>query len=154
MESAHCSGARKENKRRVAVKVYCGGPPQINQCMGNTGPKSVFLDFDQEDDGTRRGNCQSNHCPTRPVPGRTRSDPDDDASVMGPAWSHHTGVIVKAARQRLFFLRRLKEFGMDSRILTIESILTASPPAKAIAPPLTTRLYMEGGENCTAHYQD
>uniref|UniRef100_A0A6I8SKL5 Reverse transcriptase domain-containing protein n=1 Tax=Xenopus tropicalis TaxID=8364 RepID=A0A6I8SKL5_XENTR len=34
------------------------------------------------------------------------------------SWSHHVGVITKAARQRLFFLRRLRRFGMDSRILT------------------------------------
>uniref|UniRef100_A0A6I8PZ49 Reverse transcriptase domain-containing protein n=1 Tax=Xenopus tropicalis TaxID=8364 RepID=A0A6I8PZ49_XENTR len=46
------------------------------------------------------------------------------------SWSHHVGVITKAARQRLFFLRRLRRFGMDSRILTnfyrctIESILS------------------------------
>ncbi|XP_036379236.1 olfactory receptor 1509-like [Megalops cyprinoides] len=42
------------------------------------------------------------------------------------------GVVMEAARQRLFFLRRLRRFGMDSRILTnfyrctIESILTGS----------------------------
>ncbi|XP_063739694.1 titin-like [Eleginops maclovinus] len=45
-------------------------------------------------------------------------------------WTHHTRVISKTARQRLFFLRRLRKFNMDSRILcnfyrcTIESILT------------------------------
>ena len=45
-------------------------------------------------------------------------------------WTHHTRVITKTARQRLFFLRRLRRFNMDSRILcnfyrcTIESILT------------------------------
>ena len=45
-------------------------------------------------------------------------------------WSAHTDKVVKAARKRLFFLRRLKKFGMDSVILTnfyrctIESILT------------------------------
>ncbi|XP_030646322.1 NACHT, LRR and PYD domains-containing protein 12-like [Chanos chanos] len=48
------------------------------------------------------------------------------------SWSHHTGVVVKAPRQRLFFLRRLRRFRMDPRILTnfyrctIESILTGS----------------------------
>ena len=45
-------------------------------------------------------------------------------------WSAHTDKMVKVARKRLFFLRRLKKFGMDSVILTnfyrctIESILT------------------------------
>ena len=45
-------------------------------------------------------------------------------------WSVHTDKVVKAARKRLFFLRRLKKFGMESVILTnfyrctIESILT------------------------------
>ena len=29
-------------------------------------------------------------------------------------WSVHTDKVVKAARKRLFFLRRLKKFGMDS----------------------------------------
>src|SRR4029434_8402620 len=47
-------------------------------------------------------------------------------------WSAHTDKVVKAARKRLFFLRRLKKFGMDSVIFTnfyrctIESILTGS----------------------------
>ena len=46
------------------------------------------------------------------------------------SWTHHIGVITKTARQRLFFLRRLRKFGMDHKILTnfyhctIESILT------------------------------
>uniref|UniRef100_A0A803JBM0 Reverse transcriptase domain-containing protein n=1 Tax=Xenopus tropicalis TaxID=8364 RepID=A0A803JBM0_XENTR len=35
------------------------------------------------------------------------------------SWSHHVGVIIKAARQQLFFLRRLRRFGMDSRILSM-----------------------------------
>ncbi|KAI3352565.1 hypothetical protein L3Q82_005501 [Scortum barcoo] len=45
-------------------------------------------------------------------------------------WTHHTDFITKSARQRLFFLRRLRRLNMDSRILcsfyrcTIESILT------------------------------
>ncbi|XP_069367947.1 uncharacterized protein [Paralichthys olivaceus] len=45
-------------------------------------------------------------------------------------WTHHTRVITKTARQRLFYLRRLRRFNVDSRILcnfyrcTIESILT------------------------------
>ena len=45
-------------------------------------------------------------------------------------WSAHTDKVVKAARKRLFFLRRLKKFGMNPVILTnfyrctIESILT------------------------------
>ncbi|KAI4876296.1 hypothetical protein NFI96_018083, partial [Prochilodus magdalenae] len=32
-------------------------------------------------------------------------------------WSEHTTRVVKKAQQRLFFLRRLKRFGMDPRIL-------------------------------------
>uniref|UniRef100_A0A8C6KS07 Reverse transcriptase domain-containing protein n=1 Tax=Nothobranchius furzeri TaxID=105023 RepID=A0A8C6KS07_NOTFU len=46
------------------------------------------------------------------------------------AWSVHTNNSVKKAQQRLFFLRRLKRFGMSRRILrtfyrcAIESILT------------------------------
>ncbi|KAI4901552.1 hypothetical protein NFI96_006301 [Prochilodus magdalenae] len=46
-------------------------------------------------------------------------------------WTEHTTRVVKKA-QRLFFLRRLKRFGMDPRILrtfytcTVESILTGS----------------------------
>lgn len=45
-------------------------------------------------------------------------------------WSLHTNTIVRSARQRLFFLRRLKKFGLPPVILTsfyrctIESILT------------------------------
>jgi len=32
-------------------------------------------------------------------------------------WTHHTNTITKTARQRLFFLHRLRRFNMDSRIL-------------------------------------
>ena len=45
-------------------------------------------------------------------------------------WSAHTDKVVKVVRKRVFFLRRLKKFGMDSVILinfyrcTIERILT------------------------------
>ena len=45
-------------------------------------------------------------------------------------WTYHTNAITKMARQRLFFLRRLRRFNMESRIFcnfytcTIESILT------------------------------
>jgi hypothetical protein len=45
-------------------------------------------------------------------------------------WTHHTDAITKTARQWHFFLRRLRRFNMDSRILcnfyrcTIESTLT------------------------------
>ncbi|KAK5888208.1 hypothetical protein CesoFtcFv8_016729 [Champsocephalus esox] len=45
-------------------------------------------------------------------------------------WTLHTTTITKKARQRLFFLRRLRRFNMDSRILcnfyrcSIERILT------------------------------
>ncbi|KAI4876984.1 hypothetical protein NFI96_002431 [Prochilodus magdalenae] len=47
-------------------------------------------------------------------------------------WTEHTTQVVKKAQQRLFFLRWLKRFGMDPRILrtfytcTVESILTGS----------------------------
>ncbi|KAI4886925.1 hypothetical protein NFI96_030443 [Prochilodus magdalenae] len=47
-------------------------------------------------------------------------------------WTEHTTQVVKKAQQRLFFLRRLRRFGMDPRILrtfytcTVESILTGS----------------------------
>ncbi|KAI4884459.1 hypothetical protein NFI96_003687 [Prochilodus magdalenae] len=47
-------------------------------------------------------------------------------------WTEHTTRVVKKAQQRLFFLRRLKRFGMDPRTLrtfytcTVESILTGS----------------------------
>ena len=34
------------------------------------------------------------------------------------SWSAHTDKVVKAARKRFFFLRRLKKFGMESVILT------------------------------------
>ena len=34
------------------------------------------------------------------------------------SWSAHTDKVVKGARKRLFFLRRLKKFSMDSVILT------------------------------------
>ncbi|KAI4891326.1 hypothetical protein NFI96_013317, partial [Prochilodus magdalenae] len=47
------------------------------------------------------------------------------------SWSFHTNKVVRSARQRLFFLRRLRRFGLPPDILTnfyrctIESILTA-----------------------------
>ncbi|KAI4895898.1 hypothetical protein NFI96_014985 [Prochilodus magdalenae] len=47
-------------------------------------------------------------------------------------WSEHTTRVVKKAQQRLFFLRRLRRFGMDPRTLrtfytcTVESILPGS----------------------------
>ncbi|KAI4904962.1 hypothetical protein NFI96_002249 [Prochilodus magdalenae] len=47
------------------------------------------------------------------------------------SWSFHTNKAVRSARQRLFFLRRLRKFGLPPDILTnfyrctIESILTA-----------------------------
>ena len=46
------------------------------------------------------------------------------------SWTHHIGVVTRTAKQRLFFLRRLRKFGMDCTVLTnfyrctIESILT------------------------------
>ncbi|KAA2237132.1 DUF1891 domain-containing protein [Chitinophaga agrisoli] len=48
------------------------------------------------------------------------------------SWTHHIGHIVKKARQRLFHLRRLKDFKLPSQVLrtfytcTVESILTGS----------------------------
>ncbi len=45
-------------------------------------------------------------------------------------WSAHTDAVLKKAHQRLFFLRRLRKFGMSPSILrsfytcTVESILT------------------------------
>ncbi|MBN3319165.1 GT2D2 protein, partial [Atractosteus spatula] len=48
----------------------------------------------------------------------------------GLTWTHHTNTVVKTARQCLFFLRRLKTFGMPSHVQAnfyrciIESILT------------------------------
>ena len=60
-------------------------------------------------------------------------------------WSAHTDKVVKAARKRLFFLRRLKKFGMDSVILTyfyrctIESILVASQCGMGAAQTGTAR---------------
>ncbi|KAI4905396.1 hypothetical protein NFI96_030512, partial [Prochilodus magdalenae] len=50
----------------------------------------------------------------------------------GLTWTEHTTRVVKKAQQRLFFLRRLKRFGMDPRILrtfytcTVESTVTGS----------------------------
>ena len=47
-------------------------------------------------------------------------------------WSHNTLRITKKAQQRLYFLRRLKKFGMPTKILcnfyrgTVESVLTTS----------------------------
>ncbi len=50
-------------------------------------------------------------------------------------WSAHTDAVLKKSHQRLFFLRRLRKFGMSPSILrsfytcTVESILTAASPA-------------------------
>ncbi|KAI4873818.1 hypothetical protein NFI96_001419 [Prochilodus magdalenae] len=47
-------------------------------------------------------------------------------------WSHNTHYIVRKSQQRLYFLRRLRKFGMSAQILsnfyrsTIESVLTSS----------------------------
>ncbi len=47
-------------------------------------------------------------------------------------WSTHTDAVLKKAHQRLFFLRRLRKFGMSPSIVrsfyscTVESILTCS----------------------------
>ncbi|KAI4896466.1 hypothetical protein NFI96_009516 [Prochilodus magdalenae] len=48
------------------------------------------------------------------------------------AWSHNTHYIVRKSQQQLYFLRRLRKFGMSAQILsnfyrsTIESVLTSS----------------------------
>ncbi|KAI3368466.1 hypothetical protein L3Q82_025484, partial [Scortum barcoo] len=60
----------------------------------------------------------------------TASGSSGFTSVRTSPGTHHTDFITKSARQRLFFLRRLRRLNMDSRILcnfyrcTIESILT------------------------------
>ncbi len=47
-------------------------------------------------------------------------------------WSHNTQHLIKKAHKRLYFLRKLKKFGMASKILsnfyksTVESIITCS----------------------------
>ncbi|KAK0133383.1 hypothetical protein N1851_031109 [Merluccius polli] len=55
-------------------------------------------------------------------------------------WTQHTGIIIKTARQRLFFLRRLKKFGMAPQILT-NVCLAASLSGVVAAPPSTERLF-------------
>jgi len=47
-------------------------------------------------------------------------------------WTHNTQQIVKKAQQRLFFLRKLRKFGLSTKLLsnfyrcTVESVLTNS----------------------------
>ncbi|XP_051507888.1 uncharacterized protein LOC127414139 [Myxocyprinus asiaticus] len=77
-------------------------------------------------------------------------------------WSIHTEAVVKKAHQRLFFLRRLRKFGMNRHILTrfytctVESILTGCITAwydnsfalnrKALQRVVRTARHIIGGE--------
>ncbi len=77
-------------------------------------------------------------------------------------WSAHTDAVLKKSHQRLFFLRRLRKFGMSPRILrsfytcTVESILTGCITAwfgnstagnrKALQRVVRTARHIVGGE--------
>ncbi len=77
-------------------------------------------------------------------------------------WTTHTQSVVRKAHQRLFFLRRLKKFGLSSKILrqfyscTVESILTGCITAwygncttlnrKALQTIVQTAQHIIGGE--------
>ncbi len=77
-------------------------------------------------------------------------------------WSAHTDAVLKKAHQRLFFLRRLRKFGMSPRILrsfytcTVESILTGCITAwfgnstagnrRALQRVVRTACHIVGGE--------
>ncbi len=77
-------------------------------------------------------------------------------------WSAHTDVVLKKAHQRLFFLRRLRKFGMSPTILrsfytcTVESILTGCITSwfgnstagnrKALQSVVWTSCHIVGGE--------
>ncbi len=77
-------------------------------------------------------------------------------------WSAHTDAVLKKAHQRLFFLRRLRKFGMSPSILrsfytcTVESILTGCITAwfgnstagnrKALQRVVRTARHIVGGE--------
>ncbi len=77
-------------------------------------------------------------------------------------WSAHTDAVLKKAHQRLFFLRRLRKFGMSPRILrsfytcTVESILTGCITAwfgnstagnrRALQRVVRTARHIVGGE--------
>ncbi len=77
-------------------------------------------------------------------------------------WSTHTDAVLKKAHQRLFFLRRLRKFGMSPSILrsfytcTVESILTGCISAwfgnstagnrKALQRVVRTARHIVGGE--------
>ncbi len=77
-------------------------------------------------------------------------------------WSAHTDAVLKKAHQRLFLLRRLRKFGMSSRILrsfytcTVESILTGCITAwfgnstagnrRALQRVVRTARHIVGGE--------
>ncbi len=77
-------------------------------------------------------------------------------------WSTHTDAVLKKAHQRLFFLRRLRKFGMSPSILrsfytcTVESILTGCITAwfgnstagnrKALQRVVRTARHIVGGE--------
>ncbi len=65
-------------------------------------------------------------------------------------WSAHTDAVLKKAHQRLFFLRRLRKFGMSPSILrsfytcTVESILTGCITAWLETAPLATAKLCKG----------
>ncbi len=77
-------------------------------------------------------------------------------------WSAHTDAVLKKAHQRLFFLRRLRKFGTNPRILrsfytcTVESILTGCITAwfgnstagnrRALLRVVRTAFHIVGGE--------
>ncbi len=79
-------------------------------------------------------------------------------------WSAHTDAVLKKSHQRLFFLRRLRKFGMSPSILrsfytcTVESILTGCITAwfgnstagnrKALQRVVRTARHIVGGEHC------
>ncbi len=66
-------------------------------------------------------------------------------------WSAHTDAVLKKAQQRLFFLRRLRKFGMSPHILhsfytcTVESILTEQHQQQSQRVVQTAR-HTVGGE--------
>ncbi|KAI4889771.1 hypothetical protein NFI96_017912 [Prochilodus magdalenae] len=74
----------------------------------------------------------------------------DNGDVLDElTWTEHTTRVVKKAQQRFFFLRRLKRFGMDPRILrtfytcTVDSILTGSITTCAHQVPLLKKAHVQ-----------
>ena len=67
-------------------------------------------------------------------------------------WSAHMDKVVKAARKRLFFLRRLKTFGMDSaetgtaRPYVVWSVLLSSSLAGSSQPYRTPTTHVASGK--------